>query len=146
MDHGSRARYLTPEHLVRAIKAGDFYASSGVTLVEINFDEKEKTLSLQIEAEDGVSYTTQFIGTPTIFDESSEPRTDKDGKEIRATRKYSSEVGQVFATVEGSQPQFTLTGNELYVRAVVSSNKPHADPSFDDQKEQAWTQPVGWDD
>ena len=25
-----RARYLTPEHLLRAIKAGDFYASSGV--------------------------------------------------------------------------------------------------------------------
>jgi len=31
------------------------------------------------------------------------------------------------------------------VRAVVTSSAPAADPSFPDQKQQAWTQPVGWD-
>ena len=53
-------------------------------------------------------------------------------------------MGRVFATVKGLRPTFKLTGNELYVRAVVNSSKPHANPTFDGQKQQAWTQPVGW--
>ena len=38
-----------------------------------------------------------------------------------------------------------LTGEELYVRAVVTSDRPPENPSFPDQKAQAWTQPVGWE-
>jgi hypothetical protein len=48
-------------------------------------------------------------------------------------------------TVEGLTPKYELTGDELYVRAVVTSSKPPRDPSFKDQREQAWTQPVGWE-
>ncbi len=33
-----RARYLTPEQLIRAMKASDFYASSGVSLLDLKFD------------------------------------------------------------------------------------------------------------
>ncbi len=139
-----RSRYLTPEYLIRAIKAGDYYASSGVTLNDVQFDADAAVLRVEINAEDGVTYTTQFIGTPVDYDQASEPRTDSDGKEIRATRKYSNEVGQVFAEVTGTNPEFKLTGRELYVRAVITSSKPHHDPSFKDQKQQAWTQPVGW--
>ena len=134
----------TPEHLIRAIKAGDFYASSGVELAEVEFDDDSKTIRLQIAAEDGVQYTTQFIGTPVKFDAKSEPRLDKDGKPIRSSRKYSADVGKTFATVKGPQPEYKLTGAELYVRAVVTYSKPHVDPAFKDQKQQAWTQPVGW--
>jgi hypothetical protein len=46
--------------------------------------------------------------------------------------------------VSGTSPSYQLKGDELYVRAVVTSSKPHPDPSFKDQREQAWTQPVGW--
>jgi hypothetical protein len=35
--------------------------------------------------------------------------------------------------------------NEVYIRAVVTSDQPPADPVFDDQRQQAWTQPVGWE-
>ena len=73
------------------------------------------------------------------------PRIDKSGKPIRSTRKYSDDVGKVFATVEGTSPSYTLTGNELYVRAVVTSTKPPTHPSFKKQLQQAWTQPVGWE-
>jgi hypothetical protein len=45
---------------------------------------------------------------------------------------------------EGAKPSYQMTGKELYVRAVVTSDQPHVDPSFTDQKQQAWTQPVGW--
>jgi hypothetical protein len=155
-----RSRYLTPEHLIRAIRAGDFYASSGVTLADVQHDAQEGVLRLQIEPEEGVTYRTEFIGTRRGYDPSSQPRVDKSGKPIPAqstaspktpkqghfpaTRKYSGDVGQTLAAVEGLSPEFRLTGRELYVRAVITSSQPHHDPSFEDQRQQAWTQPVGW--
>lgn len=136
---------LTPEALIASMEAGNFYASSGVTLDSNSFDAKQKTLSVSIAAEDDVEYVTEFVGTPVDYNKSSQAIVDKDGKEISATRSYSSEVGKVFATVEGTSATFKLTGQELYVRAVVTSTKKHWNPSFDGQTEQAWTQPVGWE-
>jgi len=62
-----------------------------------------------------------------------------------AAPRYSDQIGQVLATVDGLFPRCQLTGKELYVRAVVISSQPPADPSFEGQKFQAWTQPVGWE-
>lgn len=120
-----RSRYLTPEHLIRAMKKGDFYASSGVSLKTVDFDESTRKLSLEIDAETGATYTTKFIGTL------KNPNED-------------SKIGKVLATSSELRPTFQLKGNELYVRAVVTSSSGAADPSFKDQKQQAWTQPVGW--
>jgi hypothetical protein len=61
-------------------------------------------------------------------------------------RVYSQDVGKTFATIEGTEIKYTLTGQELYVRAVITSSLPHSNPSFDGQKQMAWTQPVGWKD
>jgi len=139
-----RAAHLTPESLIRAIKAGDFYASSGVTLNEVKFDAATKTIEIDVKPEDGVTYKTAFVGTPIKHDLSSTPVTGKDGKPIYATGRYKDEIGKTFKTVEGTKPRYTLSGEELYVRAVVTSSKPPARPVFDGQTEQAWTQPVGW--
>jgi hypothetical protein len=139
-----RAANLEAETLIQAIKAGDFYASSGVTLRDVRYDPETTLLQIDIEPDPGAQYTTQFIGTKSDFDPTSAPRVDTEGKPIRSTRIYSDDVGQVLATVPGTTPSFQLTGNELYVRAVISSTKPHHDPSFKDQRQQAWTQPVGW--
>jgi hypothetical protein len=139
-----RAPKLEAETLIKAIKAGDFYASSGVTLDDVQFDPTKKILRLQIAPEEGVKYTTQFIGTRRGYDPMSEPAVDADGKPIRTTRRYSSDIGEVLATVEGVSPEYQIRGDELYVRAVVKSTKPHDDPSYKDQHQQAWTQPVGW--
>lgn len=141
-----RAAKLEPDTLVRQIKAGEFYASSGVTLRSVDYDPSHKRLKLQIEPEDGVTYSTQFVGTKIGYDDSSEPRVDKKGEPVRTTRKYSHDVGLMLATVEGTSPAYQLTGQELYVRAVVTSSLPPVDPSFKDQRQQAWTQPVGWQD
>ena len=62
----------------------------------------------------------------------------------RSAGDYSHEIGQVLKSVEGLTPAYELTGQELYVRAVVTSSKPPHDPSFTGQKQQAWIQPVGW--
>lgn len=138
-----RSRYLTPEHLIKAMKRGDFYASSGVSLDDVQYDKKAKKLSLKIQAKKGVTYTTQFIGTTTNFDKKTTPQKDKKGKTI--SPKYSADVGRILATVKGGTPSYKLKGDELYVRAVVTSSENHPDPSFKKQKTQAWVQPVGWE-
>ena len=152
-----RATHLTPEYIVKAIKAGDCYATSGVTLADVRYDHEQRTLELAIEPDGDATYVTQFVGTlraastagtgegEEAVDVEGKPPTGKAGQPLRATRKYSDEIGKVLATVEGLRPRYELTGDELYVRGVVTSSKAPRDPSFKDQREQAWTQPVGWE-
>ncbi len=58
-----RSRFLTPEHLIRAMKAGDFYASSGVSLSDVAFDKESKTVKVQVLPEPGATYRIDFVGT-----------------------------------------------------------------------------------
>lgn len=139
-----RARHLTPESLIRAIKAGDFYASTGVTLRDVQFDAATRRLSLEIEPQDGATYTTRFIGTPRGAPLEGKERTDGTGTPLDTTKRYSPVIGRTFATVEGTNPSYQLTGEELYVRAAVTSSLAHPDPSLEGQLQRAWTQPVGW--
>lgn len=133
-----RAPELTAPALIKAMEAGDFYASSGVRLKDIRFTTN--TLSVQIDGEEGVTYVTQFIGTRKNFDRSSSPRTSLANKPI--TRQYSADIGEVFAIRHGTNVQYTMTGDELYVRAKVVSSKLKVNPHARGEKEAAWTQPV----
>ncbi len=139
-----RSSELSAESLIHAMYRGDFYATSGVTLEQVQFDPEQKTLSIAIAGEEGVTYSTRFTGTRRGYDEACTPRTDAAGKPLETTQKYSSEIGETLASDESLNPVYHFTGDELYVRAIITSSKPHPDPSFQDQFEQAWTQPVGW--
>lgn len=140
-----RSRFLTPEPVVKAIQAGDFYASSGVTLKEVHFSPESNALELEIEPQGDARFTTRFVGTLKGYDPTRRPVEGKDGKPLAVTQRYSDDVGKVLATVEGVNARYVLTGEELYVRAVVTSSLAPENPSFPDQKAQAWTQPVGWE-
>lgn len=148
-----RATHLTPEYIIRAIKAGDSYASSGVTLKDVRYSAGDRVLEIEIQPDGDAEFTTQFIGTLRGYDATEQetvgtdgkPPADKGGKALRVSKTYSKDVGQVLATVKGTSARYELTGKELYVRAVVTSTKPPADPSFKGQMQQAWTQPVGWE-
>ncbi len=116
-----QAERLDANLLMEAMERGEFYSSSGVTLRKVSF--RKGIIELEIAGEPGVSYTTQFVGT----------------------RKGEGAVaGEEFEVSRELQPVYRLRGDELYVRAVVTSSRDHPNPSFADQKEQAWTQPVGW--
>jgi hypothetical protein len=132
-----RAKALTPEALVEAMEKGDFYSSTGVTLRRIQF--VDGTLSVAIEPKPGVTYRTQFIGTPRNYDKSVSTRTADDGHVIR---EYSKDIGKVFAEVSGTQASYKLTGNELYVRSMIISSAKHPNPQAEGDMEVAWTQPV----
>jgi hypothetical protein len=122
------AEKLDGDGIVKAMLEGKFYSSSGVVLDAIRHDPDQRTLSLAIAPVEGVTFTTTFIGTRKGYDATA----DRTG------------IGEVFATVEGLNPSFTMPEDALYLRATVTSSRKHPNPSFEGQTEQAWIQPVGW--
>lgn len=131
---------LTPESLITAMEAGRFYASSGVTLERVT--SSTDGLDVAIKAETDLKYTIEFMGTRRGFDSTSQPVLDKDGKEVRATRRYSDDIGKVLARAEGTTASYRFTGDELYVRARITSSRQHPNPSEVGEFERAWTQPA----
>lgn len=131
---------LTPERLIAAMEAGRFYASSGVTLNGVV--SSSDGLEVSVQPDPGATYAIEFIGTRKGFDPKSEPVRDKDGKEVRATRRYSPAIGQVFCRIDGPAARYSFQGDELYVRARITSSRKHPNPSEVGEFERAWTQPA----
>ena len=120
-----RAGKLDADTLVRAIQGGDFYASTGVSLDKIEFDPATNILEIQIATSGGdEKITTNIIGT------------------LRGEEGDPAKVGKLLATYETRIIRHQLAGNEWFVRASINSDKPHPLPSFPEQKQQAWTQPI----
>jgi len=136
----ARATRLTPESIILAMNAGDFYCSTGVTLKDVAFDGK--TLTVAVDPEPGVSYTIRFVGTRRGYDPASQPVSDAEGKEMRTTRRYSRDVGAVLAEVEGVLARYQFQGDEVYVRARVISSRKNDKSHVPDECESAWVQPV----
>jgi hypothetical protein len=133
-----RSRFLTPEHIVMAMERGDFYASTGVTLKDVRFDNN--TLAIDIQPESDVQYTTQFIGTKRDYQRVSADRHDNPEQILQP--KHSDEIGIILDEQSGLHPGYKLTGKELYVRAKVISTKKHGNPIENFDVEVAWVQPV----
>jgi hypothetical protein len=137
---GVKAVHLTPEAIVEAMEAGDFYASTGVKISTLSFNGR--AFHVAAEPEEGVSYTIQFIGTLKGYDPTSKPVVDENGVEIRATRTYSPDIGKVLKEVKKDHETYTCTGREIYVRAKIITDKPQTNPYAAGDVEVAWTQPV----
>ncbi len=88
-----RSSELSQEAIVSALAAGDFYASSGVTLAELETSRSD--IYLRVEPEKGALYWTDFIG--------------KDG--------------MILSQVEGTEAVYRIRGDEGYVRAQVMSSR-----------------------
>jgi len=108
---------LTAASLIHAMEDGRFYASSGVSLKSIEF--ADKTLSVAVDAEAGISYQISFIGC----------------------RKGQSEPEE-FSSHEGEKATFEMTEDILFVRSKITSSKEQDNPVENMKYEMAWTQPV----
>lgn len=87
-----RAAQLTAEAILTAMERGDFYASTGVALRDIQVTPESMTITIQ---EDGATkYTVQFIGRG----------------------------GAVLETAVASPAVYRFRGDELYVRAKVADS------------------------
>ena len=131
---------------LQAIAQGDFYATTGVILKDFSYD-RGRTLTVEVNPEQGARYTIEFVGTPMNYDPTVREVQgfDKEGKPPRMVKKYSADVGKVLAKVEGPKATYRLTGKELYVRAVIRSDRPVSSPKSACSTKQAWCQPVGWE-
>lgn len=139
-----KADKLDPNALVEAMKRGDFYASCGVTLEDVSFDQTTRKLTVKIKGEPGVKYTTEFRGTPKNYDRAVKEVPTPEGDNYPVRLKHSEDVGKLLASSEALESSYTMTGEELYVRAIIISDKVMKNPATPGQLQKAWTQPVGW--
>lgn len=108
---------LTPASLIHAMEAGEFYASTGITLKDVAFRNNE--LSLHVQAEQGVNYTIEFIGVQS-----------------------GTHQAEVLEKIAGTEASFTVTDSYLFVRCRITSDKIKPNPFQEGEFEMAWTQPV----
>ncbi|MBN8246359.1 MAG: hypothetical protein J0L84_02825 [Verrucomicrobia bacterium] len=134
-----RAERLEPAALIAALEAGNFYASSGVTLRDVR--RTSQALHIEIEPEKGITYSTRFIGTRRGFDPTRSPVMSPAGEPVRATWRYDDSIGETLAVVVGVSPSYEFAGDELYVRALVTSSKRIANPYREGETASAWVQP-----
>jgi hypothetical protein len=128
-----RAPELTPEHIVDAMEAGDFYASSGVRLKSVTRTASE--LSLEIDPDPNVTYTITFIGTKQNF-------------VLKQLGNGKAEVDPALIGQPLTEPTratkaaYRLKPDDLYVRALIESSKSKLNGLRTNEVERAWTQPV----
>ncbi|MDG1050824.1 MAG: hypothetical protein P8M11_02485 [Planctomycetota bacterium] len=116
-----RATSLDRDAVTEAMNRGDFYASSGVTLKDL--EVSDEAYRLEVEADEGVTYRIRFIGTRQL-----------DGA--------LGTVGEELAATDGPAAEYRFKGDELYVRAQVTSSRLHPKPYLEGDREMAWTQPA----
>ncbi len=116
-----KSNKLTADAIVVAMRNGDFYSSTGVKLKKIK--SSSRSISLSIVPEEGVAYRTDFIGSRLV-----------DGKVVK--------VGEVLACTNDLKPKYKMKGDELYVRARITSSQLHPNPFAEGDWEMAWVQPV----
>ena len=107
---------LNPKSLIHAMEAGQFYASTGVELKDLSFENNK--LSVSVKQEENITYNISFIGC----------------------KKGQSEP-EIFSSTENNKASFKLTGDILYVRCKITSSKLHVNPIEDLIYENAWIQP-----
>jgi hypothetical protein len=91
-----RARQLTADAILDAMRRGDFYASTGVELSDIQAGAA--SLTVTVKAQSFARYTVQFIGSG----------------------------GRVLKVATSSPARYDFTGNEGYVRAKVVDSMGYA--------------------
>lgn len=108
---------LTPASLIRAMEAGDFYATTGVILDDVSVSLN--ALNITVKEEPGVQYEIQFIGA-----------------------SEQDQTARVLKRVSGPRASIELLDNYIFVRAKIVSDKRKENPFQEGDYETAWTQPV----
>ena len=145
-----QARELTPNSITAAMEEGQFYATTGVILSELAFDEEKQTLTVEVDEKAGVNYRIEFKGSLKDVSLEFEPVddvVDDKGLAHPVTGNYpDAGIGMTFQEIEGSKATYQVSGDALYVRAVIHCDAPpyFKYDEFSDMEQKAWTQPVGW--
>lgn len=107
---------LNAASIVDAIEKGEFYASTGVELVSIDF--QNNTLSVEVNPKENTTYSVAFMGC----------------------RNGASEA-EVLSVEEGVEASFEVPEDILFIRCKVTSSELESEPAEYDLYQSAWTQP-----
>lgn len=140
-----RSTDLHGDAIVEAIEKGDFYASSGVELADLQYDPQSKTMRYEIAAKPDVTYEVALIATPKSV-ALPESGANTDPVAYSALLQQVPEIGQVIQVTNETAGEFTCQDDWLFARIVITSSEDPVDPSFKGQKQQAWLQPFGFVD
>ena len=110
------AKKLDTDYLISAMEKGDFYASTGVYLKNLNTDQKQ--VSLAVDPEPGVHYEINFLG-----------------------HQKGAEDVVVLKKVQGTSASYTYQKEDIFVRARIDSDAKKDNPIIEDETKKAWTQP-----
>lgn len=110
------AEHLDANSIINALEKGDFYASTGVVLNRISFEDNE--LEVEVKDEEDVEYTIAFIGY-----------------------RKGSEEPEELSIENGVVATYKIPEDVLFVRCKVTSSLPEAEPSEYLLNQSAWTQP-----
>ena len=135
---------FTADKISQSMRRGDFYSTCGVLLDDIDFDKRSGTLSVCVHAEPGVRYRIEFISTGKDFDRTMTMREYpyNPAYKTRCRPVIPPEVGRVVKTVDGICGSCTLRDDDLYIRAIVYSDRePAVKKTYYPENLCAWTQP-----
>ena len=131
------------DNVARSMLDGDFYSTCGVHLSKVEF--KNNTLTVNVIPEKDVSCKIHFIVTKKGFDRTVTEKEHIGKKMERFYRQLpviSSDIGITVAVVDGLHGSYTLKDDDLYVRAIVISDKKCKLQALNfPETERAWTQP-----
>ena len=96
---------------------GDYYFSTGVELKDFNVSSRKYVVSLIPAPE--VEYKIEFIGL-----------------------LKGEENAKTLATVNGAKARYKFSGDEIFVRARITSTRKKENPYAEGDVEMAWLQPV----
>lgn len=115
-----QADSLDAASLIESMEEGRFYASTGVELDRVEFNNN--ILSIQAKGSPG-NYSIQFIGCGAGDSSTS-----------------------ILKEVRGGDATFEVTSDLLFVRAKITSDQPPVNPIENISNQTAWTQPVSYVD
>ena len=108
---------LTTNSLIEAMEAGNFYASSGISLKTVFHNKKHYTVEIS-------------------------PETDVSYKVIFYVYKKNAESIVEFSRLHGTTAKYNFEKDDIFVRAKIISNQKMPNPYKEGETMKAWTQPV----
>lgn len=108
---------LSARSLIHAMEAGDFYATTGVSLKKLEANKEQITIAVEPKA--GITYKIEFIGC-----------------------KKGNAKTEILKEIEGTDASFTIDNDIRFVRCKITSSKLQDNPIENILYETAWTQPI----
>ena len=115
---------FTRQALVEAMNRGDYYPTTGVEFADIDYSGS--CLSVRVKSVPGVRYRIVFKGVRRDFSRSIGYLSGWEspgGRHRRDLELYDDGIGCVFAETSGIEGSYRLHSDELFVRAVVISDR-----------------------